>query len=302
MSVRILFNPHSGRSRAGLYASQLQDACRAKGLEAGVVSASDAMESLADLAGCTALVVIGGDGTVNRALEAASRTGVPLYHFPCGNQNLFARACGHTRDVASAVQAISGGKTAKLDVGVVAPVDRIDQVRRFALMVSFGPDASVIERLCSRPRNAKGHLAYLRPVFEEAVEAILHPRPAPLRIWADGKKIADDGGWLVVSANPEYALSLDPCSQAGGSARGDGLLDVAFFPLRYRLGVLRWMVRCKFGTAGRHPAAVHCRAKAVVVEGAGPWQFDGEFGGRLEAGQRLRIECLDSPITYFGRN
>lgn len=302
MSVLILFNPHSGRSRAESYAAEMQAVFAARGMECRAVSTSDSPDLAQSLAGSSALVVMGGDGTVNRALEACIRAHVPIYHFPCGNQNLFARACGHTRDVAAAVAMVVGGKTKSLDVGAVAKVNQIDQARRFALMVSFGPDASVIERLSSRPRTAKGHLAYLRPVLAEALEATIHPRPAPLRIWADGKKIADDAGWLVVGANTPYALGLDPCAQGEVSPDGDGMLDVAFFPLRFRFGILRWMARCRMRTAGQHPAAVRCRAKAVVVEGVGPWQFDGDAGGRLQPGERLRIECLDRPITYFDRS
>lgn len=302
MSVLILQNPHSGRNRAESYATELQAAFAARGMESCVVSVSDSPDLSHSLAGSSAAVIIGGDGTVNRALEACIRAGVPIYHFPCGNQNLFARACGHTRDVAAAVAAIAGGKIKSLDVGVVAKVNQIGQARRFALMVSFGPDASVIERLSSRPRTAKGHLAYLRPVLAEALEATIHPRPAPLRIWADGKKIADDAGWLVIGANTPYALGLDPCAQGEASPPGDGLLDVAFFPLRFRFGILRWMARCGMKTAGQHPAMVRCRAKAVVVEGSGPWQLDGDAGGRLGEGERLRVECLDRPITYFDRN
>jgi len=302
MSVLILYNPHSGRSRAEAYAKEMQAAFAARGTESRAASTSELLDLAEALAGFRALVIMGGDGTVNRALEACIRAGVPIYHFPCGNQNLFARACGHTRDVAAAVAMVAAGKTKSLDVGAVAKVNQIDQARRFALMVSFGPDASVIERLSSRPRTAKGHLAYLRPVLAEALEATIHPRPAPLRIWADGKKIADDAGWLVVGANAPYALGLDPCTQGEVSPAGDGMLDVAFFPLRFRFGILRWMARCRMRTAGQHPAAVRCRAKAMVVEGVGPWQFDGDAGGRLQAGERLRIECLDSPITYFDRS
>jgi diacylglycerol kinase (ATP) len=301
MSVLILFNPHSGRSRAASCAAEMQAVFAARGMECRAVSTSDAPDLSQTLAGSNALVIMGGDGTVNRALEACIRARVPIYHFPCGNQNLFARACGHTRDVAAAVGMVAGGKTKSLDVGAVAKVNQIEQARRFALMVSFGPDAAVVERLCSRPRTAKGHWAYLRPVLAEALEATIHPSPAPLRIWADGKKIADDAGWLVVGANTPYALGLDPCAQGEVSPAGDGMLDVAFFPLRFRFGILRWMARCGMKTAGQHPAAVRCRAKAVVVEGVGPWQFDGDAGGRLQAGERLRIECVDGPITYFDR-
>ncbi|MBX3388181.1 MAG: hypothetical protein KF691_01855 [Phycisphaeraceae bacterium] len=301
MQALIVYNPHSGMTRAARFADELQAALKSRAVESRAVEVGESLDLRGELGDCRALVIMGGDGTVNRALETCAQLGVAIYHFPCGNQNLFARACGHTRDVEFAAALVAGGKTATLDVGAVASVDHLDKARRFSLMVSFGPDASVIERLCSAPRRARGHLAYLGPVLAEAFDAIVHPAPQPLRVWVDGKKIADDAGWLIVAANTPYALGLDPCALGETPKPGDGLLDVRFFPLRSRLGVFKWMARCTFKTAAQHPALVCCRGKAVVVEGGGAWQLDGDAGGRLNSGEKLRLECLDSPITYFVR-
>lgn len=300
MQAIILYNPHSGMTRAERFASEMQAALQSRAVDSRTLTVGESLDLNREFqSGCRALIIMGGDGTVNRALEPCARANVPIYHFPCGNQNLFARACGHIRDVNTAADMIAGAKTAVLDVGAVALVDQIDQPQRFALMVSFGPDASVIERLCRGPRKAKGHLAYFQPVLAEAFDAIVHPAPHPLRVWVDGKKIADDAGWLIVAANTPYALGLDPCALGDTATPGDGLLDVRFFPLRSRLGVLKWMARCAFKTAAQHPALVSCRGKAVVIEGSGPWQLDGDAGGSLRTGEKLRLECLDSPITYF---
>lgn len=302
MQVLIVHNQHSGRSHASSYADDMRAALKSRGIDSRALPVGESLDLDREFqSGCRALVIMGGDGSVNRALEPCIRAGVPIYHFPCGNQNLFARACGHSRDVNAAADAIAGAKTAALDVGAVAPVDKIEKAHRFALMVSFGPDASVIERICRGPRKAKGHLAYLPPVLAEAFDALVHPAPHSLRVWVDGKKVADDAGWLVVAANTPYALGLDPCAQGDAPNPGDGLLDVRFFPLRSRLGILKWMARCALRTAAQHPALVSCRGKAVVVEGSGPWQLDGDIGGSLRAGEKLRLECLDSPITYFVR-
>jgi hypothetical protein len=47
------------------------------------------------------------------------------------------------------------------------------------------------------------------PFLEEAWDAIRNPKPPALRVWADGKKVADDAGWLVVANSRQYALRLD---------------------------------------------------------------------------------------------
>ena len=41
-----------------------------------------------------AVVVVGGDGTLQSMTSAARRAGTPLYHAPFGTENLFARELG----------------------------------------------------------------------------------------------------------------------------------------------------------------------------------------------------------------
>ncbi|MBS0188935.1 MAG: NAD(+)/NADH kinase [Planctomycetes bacterium] len=300
MAVTILVNPNSGKAKAQAVADQLMQGLVARGIESRTRSTFDTVDWESELRGTRALVVVGGDGTVNRMLDVCSRAGVPIYHYPAGNQNLFARACRHPRNVTAALGAIESNQRATLDLGAVARISQLPASRLFALMVSVGPDAAVIERLASIPRKGGGHWHYAKPVLAEAGDALRVPRATPLRVWVDGKKLADDAGWLVVAANPPYALGLDPCAPIHQAA--DGQLDIVFFPMRYRLAMLLWMARCMLGSALQHPAAVHGRGKAVVVEGEGPWQLDGEAGGRLVPGDRLRIECLDRPITYLKAN
>ncbi len=300
MTVVILFNPRSGRGKALEYVASLRAALAARGHDVVEVSASESQELEQNLTGAGALVIVGGDGTVNRTLPIAERAGTPIYHFPTGNENLFARECGHVQDSARTVAILEAGKTRRLDLGVVARTSDLGGAKRFALMVSLGPDASVISRRDAAQSGSKGHSGYAIPILEELWDAIRNPRPPALRVWVDGKKIADDAGWLVVANSPRYALRLDPgMACRDGVDPSDGALDVAFFPLRSRLAIVRWFWRCWFSTAGGHPAFIGARGREIVVEGAAPWQIDGESGGVTTAGDRLRFECRPGAVKVF---
>lgn len=300
VKVVVLHNPRSGKGRGAAAASELDVRLRERGHDAVAISTGQEAELETALAGAGALIVVGGDGTLHRSLGACERSRVPVYHYATGNQNLLARECGHRADAGRAIAAIEAGRTRAMDLGVLASLADLSTSRRFALMASMGPDAAVIERLSRSRGKAAGHFVYLMPVLEEAWDAMRHPRPPVLRVWVDGKKVADDAGWLVISNCRSFALGMDPgAACAGGVDPSDGLLDLAFFPLRSRLGVLTWMARCRLGTAGAHPAFVGVRGSEIVVEGKSPWQADGEAGQPPTDGQKLRFECRKGALSVF---
>lgn len=300
MKFVLFYNPNSGKAKGAESAAVIASALRARAhkVESFTTAEPEVFES--NLPDADGAVLIGGDGTVNRSLASCERSGVAIYHFPMGNQNLFARECGHTADVAHTVALLESRRTRKLDLGILANTSDLANPRRFAIMVSLGPDAAVIHRLSASRTTARGHFVYTTPILEEAWDAIRRPKPPVLRVWVDGKKLADDAGWLVISNSRHFALRIDPgMASAQGVDPTDGLLDVAFFPIRSRLGILPWLIRCRLGTAGAHPAFVGGRGKEIVVEGAAPWQVDGEAGNACKAGERLRFECRPGAIRSF---
>lgn len=300
MKFVLLYNPNSGKAKGAESAAAIAAALGARAHEVSSVTTAEPELFELKLAGTDGAVLIGGDGTVNRSLACCERSSVPIYHFPMGNQNLFARECGHTADIPRTVALLESRRTRKLDLGILANTSDLSNPRRFAIMVSLGPDAAVIHRLSATRTAARGHFVYTLPILEEAWDAIRSPKPPVLRVWVDGKKVADDAGWLVVSNSRHFALRIDPgMSSAQGVDPTDGMLDVAFFPICSRIGILPWLVRCRLGGAGAHPAFVGGRGKEIVVEGVAPWQVDGEAGKTCKPGERLRFECRQGAITVF---
>ncbi|MGJ3262588.1 MAG: diacylglycerol kinase family protein [Salinarimonas sp.] len=115
--VLLLVNPHSRRGADCLH--DVLQALQGRGITVVVETFSAAREVSADIrrrAGeVDAVVVCGGDGTVNAALPGILETGLPLGVAPCGTANDFARTLGLPQDPVAAMDAISGGLTRRTE-------------------------------------------------------------------------------------------------------------------------------------------------------------------------------------------
>jgi diacylglycerol kinase family enzyme len=71
----------------------------------------------------------------------------------------------------------------------------------------------------------------------------------------------------------------------------DGKLDVVFFPARSLAHALLWTTRCMVDDPRAMPGVVVAQGADITVESEtpAPWQADGEAGGWLSPGERLRL-------------
>jgi diacylglycerol kinase family enzyme len=99
-----------------------------------------------------AVIVFGGDGVVNEALNGLSGD-VPLGALPGGGTNVFARALGLPRDPRAAAgrvaDAILASSTRRIGLGRV-------QDRRFGFAVGIGFDAETVRRVDAHGRSPDG--------------------------------------------------------------------------------------------------------------------------------------------------
>lgn len=240
--------------------------------------------------GARALVACGGDGTINAVAGAAVLTETPVYHVPTGNENLFARSFGMTRQPLRLVRALQKQHVAWTDTG------RAD-ARRFLIMAGLGPDAGVIRRLHAARTRALGHLAYLEPIARESA----HPTLQRLTVFVDGKRITNARrGWLIVANNREYAARINPASKADP---GDGLLDVVFMPAANISECVNWVLRSWTRRHRRDARLLYVTGRRVVVEADEPivHQIDGE-APETDPGQGLvfTIERRVLPVLMPG--
>jgi diacylglycerol kinase family enzyme len=284
--VRIAFlsNPRSGRGVSRWARQAFPASLRAAGHDvAGVAVGEPADRLTSALAGADGLVIAGGDGTVHRAAPHVIRSGVPIYHVPCGNENLFARQFGMDRQPATLLSALEGRKTIPIDAAAVedglsrgGPPEAVISL----LMCSIGPDAGVIRRLTELRTRAIGHLAYVEPLLREWISPTF-PR---ITVDVDGRRVIQDvSGALIIANSRQYAFRIDPAVRADMS---DGLLDVVFLPGRTRLSMLGWAFRCRFRREVEASGGLYLTGRQIRVttDAPAPYQIDGDSPGWQGAG------------------
>jgi diacylglycerol kinase (ATP) len=241
-------------------------------------------------AGVDAVVVSGGDGMVNLAVNAVAGTGTPLGIVAAGTGNDIARELGLPLAADHAATAV----VRALDDGSRRTVDaarcRLDGggVRWFAGVLGVGFDAVVNERAngWSWPRGqAKYTLAVARelPVFRE--------RSYVLDL--DGRPVSARAMLVAIANGPAYGggMRISP-----RSSMDDGLLDVVVAgPLS------RWEFARIFPTvfSGRHvdhPRVTLYRAASVRIDSPGIIGYaDGERFGPLP----LTCDAVPGALTVL---
>jgi diacylglycerol kinase (ATP) len=282
MNLVLYFNPRSGSGAAERVAETLSRALKVHGHEAKHVEANGASTGIE---AADAMVVIGGDGTVHSILDKAAAASLPIYHFPTGTENLFAREFGMNRQVPTLLAALEEKRIVEVDIARCAG-------RPFIIMCGVGPDASVVHRLARTRTGRITHWSYARPIFAE----LRDPALAPLSVWVDGEEVVSErSGWLVVANSRQYGLRMDPARHADIT---DGLLDVVFFAARSSWGVLGWGAITRLRLQHHFKSATHARGREVRIEcpeRALPMQLDGEAGhmdiGAASAGATITIQA-----------
>jgi diacylglycerol kinase (ATP) len=113
-----------------------------------------------------AVLIFGGDGTVNRYLPELVRLGLPVLVVPRGSGNDFARALSlrGTRDALAAwTKFISGGGNVRaIDLGVITALsDSAPRQRYFCSVGGVGLDGEVAQRANRLPRWLRAHGGYV---------------------------------------------------------------------------------------------------------------------------------------------
>ncbi len=123
------------------------------------------------------VIVGGGDGTLNAAVDGLVETGLPLGILPLGTANDLARTLGIPPSVTEACQIIASGHQQKIDLGWV-------NGKHFFNVASFGLSVNITRKLTKQTKKRWGVLAYVRA----AIQATLTARPFHALIEIDGQR------------------------------------------------------------------------------------------------------------------
>lgn len=268
--VHLIVNPHSGYGGQRLLLAELRSLARQAGIdliEYTTRAAEDATHYTRSILGqARAIVVWGGDGTVNEVAQAAIGSNVPILPCPAGTENLLAKELQIPSQPAAIIQTLQTGRVVQCDVGRV-------NGQNFLMITGVGFDAEVVRRLSAVRSGHISHLSYFWPIWRTFWE---HDFPR-LRIVADGQELFNDHGLAFVGNISRYAVGLRICRDARFD---DGLLDLVVFGCREQ-GSL--MAHAAWTLLRLHPLkgdVLYRRLKTCRIETQRPTasQVDGDLG------------------------
>ncbi|HUQ40685.1 MAG TPA: diacylglycerol kinase family protein [Acidimicrobiales bacterium] len=253
--------------------------------------------------GVDAVVVLGGDGTLNEAANGLAGTGVALGVLPGGSTNVFARTIGMTNDPIEAtgelLGAMGAGTRRRIGLGQV-------NGRYFLFHVGIGFDAAVVEQVERRSglKRWMGHPLFVYASFATWFRHYDRTRP---RFVVGGDDSGDDSspdveGYfaLCLNTNPYTYLGNRPFNVAPEATFDRGLVLVTF--RSFGIGTLMRAAGSALGSgrALRTMRRLDRRLDVdhVVIRGLGPfpYQMDGDFLGETD---RLEFRHVPDSLDLF---
>jgi len=250
----------------------------------------DAEALAADAAGAghDRVIVIGGDGTVQEAVNGllARESPAELGIVPLGSGNDLARSLGLPTELGSAWRVAVGRETRSIDVARARNGDGTE--RWFASAGGIGFDAQVAAAMIERSGWQAGRGGYLLTTLNE----LRRFSNRPIRLTMDGSS-SDHDVLLVAIANGAYyggGMRIAPDAEPD-----DGLLDVCIVGDISRLTAIRQLPNLYRGTHVRHPQVRMNRGRTIEVDGDGYTRvhLDGEQFGSLPLRVAIHARALE---------
>jgi YegS/Rv2252/BmrU family lipid kinase len=233
--------------------------------------------------GADLVMVLGGDGTVNEAVNGLAHSGVPLGVLPGGTANVLAMELGLGSRLERAAARLAAGVPRKVALGRIVPQNGAP--RYFLMMCGAGLDARIVFDLNHRFKAAAGKLAY----WWTGLTQFAHP-VEPLDLKLNG--VCHRCGFALVSRVRNYGGDLEIAS--GASLLSEAFEVVTFEgsrPLRYAWYMSGVLVRRVRSMRGVRVAA----SNVAEVLTPAHLQIDGEYVGRGPAA----IEIVPGALTLL---
>jgi diacylglycerol kinase (ATP) len=232
--------------------------------------------------GADLIFVWGGDGTVQRCLDAVAGSGAAVAILPAGTANLLATNLHVPHDVTGAVRVGLHGNRRELDTGSV-------NGEHFAVMAGAGLDSRMI---ASADRGMKDRLGRAAYVYTAARSLLAHRVKATVDV--DGRRFFAGRVSLVLAAN--VGTILGGVEVFPAAEPDDGLLELGVVTAENPLDWARVLGRAALRSARRSPFVEMTRGRSFRIRFNRklPYELDG---GARPATRDLRIDVHPRSVT-----
>ncbi|PYS52314.1 MAG: hypothetical protein DMF68_01960 [Acidobacteria bacterium] len=276
----LISNPNAGRGgkhRASEVA-RFYESLKRRGVEVEVLNTSgpnDAARLAKRVAvdGARDVIVSGGDGTINEALQGLIGTGARLGIWARGTANVLARELKLPFDAESAAEVIARGRSKAVHAGC-AINEETGEKRYFLLMAGVGLDASVVSRVRPRLKRKIGEAAF----WYSGLGHLARWRPIPFNVEVDGQTLRATFAAIGKAAHYGGGLSVTPRARLE-----EPEFELCVVDSNSRLHFLHLLSHAmrREGVTKEIPGVRFIRTTRARVTGDAPVQIDGELTGQL---------------------
>ena len=282
--VLVIYNPTAGWRRRKRFSKSLRQLARlgcavtvretlAQG-EARTFAAEGAGQ------GYDAIVVAGGDGTINEVAAALAFTTERVAVIPIGTANVLATELGLPKRPEAIAQTIVNGPERSIHFGRLGD-------RHFVMMAGVGFDARVVAAMGTGLKQVLGKYAYAVGALRE----LMRHKPARFQIRLDNETVEAAG--VIIANGRRYAGRYVVAPKANLE---DPVLHAVLFLRRGRIAALFYALSMLLGTLPRSRGVRIVEVRAGAIEGpeGEPVQADGDPAGTTPvefrvAGRRLTL-------------
>ena len=289
----LISNPNAGRGGAqrALSVKRFCEHLKAHGVDVELLNTTrpgDAtqMAERAAKDGVREVIVSGGDGTINEALQGLIGTGARLGVWPCGTANVLARELDLPFGAEAAAEVIARGKRRRIHIGC-AINERTGERRYFLLMAGVGLDASIVRRVRPRLKRRVGEAAF----WYSGLEHLAGWQPVPFDVEVDGQTFPATFAAIGNAAHYGGNLAITPRARLDQPE-----FEICIINSRSRIRYLYLLSRAMRGGVKASMPGVHLiRAAHARATGDVLVQADGELIGQLP----MTFEIAPHPIDII---
>lgn len=312
MRAMLIYNAAAGQRELGPIVSEAADALRARGWQVDLRLTGErahatrlAREAVAT--GLGAVLVAGGDGTINEAINGLAHSPVALGVLPTGTANVWAQEIGlpipnlfngDAAPLLACANLLAEGEIRPLDLGLIGE-------RFFMLYGSVGFDAHVVGQIeANKDLKAQlGGLAY----YLAGAAAAWQFNGTRTRLTIDGKQVRRNI-WAVMAANTQLYGGV--MRIAADALADDGQLDIVVVEGYGPLATLRHYASFILRGIWADPQVEVFRGRRVEIRTRRPLpvQVDGDAAGVTPVTIRVAPAALNvivprgAPLRIFGKN
>ena len=289
--THVILNPASGAGKTGQYQNEIL-ALAARHLGRGFSlcvtrrprEATDSAR-LAIAAGAERIVVVGGDGTIQEAVNGFFSNGRPLNPdcvlgiLSAGTGRGFAQSFRLPVERERQLAVIVGGHCRRVDIGRAVFINGqgLPEERYFVNECQAGIGGEVVRRVGRGNKRLGGRLAFAAG----AIAASLRYPNRPIAVAVDGRPAGPRMLVGLVIGNGEFmagGMRMTPRAELG-----DGLFDILFLPAQRRLERLRNFLKIYSGTHIALPQFDYVQGRTITLSSPEEVAFeaDGELWGSL---------------------